>query len=51
MASRTDIGIKSDDGKVVVVGHSMFFRIYTTQEEYWHTKFNLETNNFYAGPD
>ena len=49
--SRTDVGVGSSEGKVVVVGHSMFFRVYTTQEEFWRTKFNLETNNFYAGPD
>ena len=49
--SRKDVGVGSTEGKVVVVGHSMFFRVYTTQEDFWSTKFNLETNNFYAGPD
>ena len=49
--SRKDVGVGSTEGKVVVIGHSMFFRVYTTQEDFWHTKFDLETNNFYAGPD
>jgi hypothetical protein len=28
--SRADVGESSDAGKVIVVGHSMFFRVYTT---------------------
>ncbi len=47
----TTVGPAVDDGKIAVVGHSMFFRVYTTEEVYWSTKFNLQTNNFYAGPD
>lgn len=34
--------------KVAVVGHSMFFKVYTTHESYWHDPKNLNT---FAGPD
>lgn len=30
LSKRTDVGVSSNEGKVVIVGHSMFFRVYTT---------------------
>ena len=46
--NRRDLGNGKEDGKVAVVGHSMFFRVYTTKEEYWNTN---GYNKGYAGPD
>ena len=33
-----------DDGKLAIVGHSMFFKLLTTKEEYWNTIFRDPTH-------
>jgi len=33
--SKADIGLESEKGKVGVVGHSVYFKVYTAKDDYW----------------
>jgi len=35
LQSKGDIGFDSDMGKVGVIGHSVFFKVYTARDDYW----------------
>ena len=35
------------DGKLVVVGHSAFFKVLTARQEYWDTEFKDRKSKFY----
>ena len=39
--------IDSEGSKIGVVGHSVFFKVYTADEIYWEDIFDEETNNKY----
>ncbi len=33
--SKNDLGSEGNKGKVGVVGHSVYFKVYTAKDDYW----------------
>ena len=40
-----DYNTQANGSKVCIVGHSMFLRVFTTEEAYWNDIYNSETYN------